>query len=531
MKPYLLLLLFIILLPGCAVNPVTGKNELSWVSEATQIRIGELQYGPSQQAQGGAYLADPTINKYVNEVGQRIAKFAPVKLPYEFVVLNNDIPNAWALPGGKIAVNRGLLLELRNEAELAAVLSHEIVHAAAKHGAQAMQRNTLSQGLLAATALVVSQADHSEYADYVVGGAQAGLQLISTRYGRNAELESDYYGIQYMIAAGYNPKAAVTLQETFLRLSENKEQGWLEGLFASHPPSGERVATNRETIAQLTETETKTKRLYEERYQTKLSHLRSSKAAYVESKQAQKLASESKFEEALAALSKAIEIEPNEAKFYATEGSIHYQTKNYKQAEASFTQALALNDNYYEYYLGRGLSRNQQGNKKAAREDLERSINLLPTATANQQLGKIALDGGDRSGAKKFFRQAMGAQGPIGEYAKTAYLKLDIVDNPTHYLSTELKPSSNGQLIIVINNGADINIASLSLSITALIGNREGGNKGADQKEVAQQEVNRSLLVLNLNANSAQQYPSAWYIDEATWVKELDISITDLVLK
>ncbi|MFT7549541.1 MAG: putative Zn-dependent protease, partial [Candidatus Azotimanducaceae bacterium] len=290
MKPYLLILLVIILLPGCAVNPVTGKNELSWVSEAEQIRVGELQYGPSQQAQGGAYLADPTINRYVNEVGQRIAKFSPVKLPYEFVVLNNDTPNAWALPGGKIAINRGLLLELSNEAELAAVLSHEIVHAAAKHGAQAMQRNTLSQGLLAATALVISQSDHGEYADYVVGGAQVGLQLISTRYGRNAELESDYYGIQYMVAAGYDPKAAVTLQETFVRLSENKEQGWVEGLFASHPPSGERVATNKETITQITATSIANtpKSFYEKRYQTKLSHLRSSKAAYAESKIAQK---------------------------------------------------------------------------------------------------------------------------------------------------------------------------------------------------------------------------------------------------
>ncbi|MFT5209453.1 MAG: putative Zn-dependent protease [Flavobacterium sp.] len=528
MKPYLLILLVIILLPGCAVNPVTGKNELSWVSEAEQIRVGELQYGPSQQAQGGAYLADPTINRYVNEVGQRIAKFSPVKLPYEFVVLNNDTPNAWALPGGKIAINRGLLLELSNEAELAAVLSHEIVHAAAKHGAQAMQRNTLSQGLLAATALVISQSDHGEYADYVVGGAQVGLQLISTRYGRNAELESDYYGIQYMVAAGYDPKAAVTLQETFVRLSENKEQGWVEGLFASHPPSGERVATNKETITQITATSIANtpKSFYEKRYQTKLSHLRSSKAAYAESKIAQKLASESKFEEALSALSTAIEIEPNEASFYATKASIHYQTKNYKQAEASFTQALALNDNYFEYYLGRGLSRNQQGNKKAAREDLQRSINLLPTATANQELGEIALDGGDRPGAKKFFRQAMGAQGPIGEYAKTAYLKLDIVDNPGRYLSTELKPSSKGQLIIVINNSADINIASLSLSITALLGQERMG-----EKETTQQEVNRSLLVRNLNANSAQQYPSAWYIDESTLIKKLNTHITNLVLK
>ena len=85
--------------------------------------------------QGGAYVVDPELNRYVREVGARLARASDRALPYEFVVLNNSTPNAWALPGGKIAVNRGLLVELDNEAELAAVLGHEIVHAAARHGA------------------------------------------------------------------------------------------------------------------------------------------------------------------------------------------------------------------------------------------------------------------------------------------------------------------------------------------------------------------------------------------------------------
>jgi len=80
MKTTLALISLLIILSACTVNPVTGKNELSWISEAEQIRIGELQYGPSQQSQGGAYLADPEITQYVNEVGQAIAKFAPGNL-------------------------------------------------------------------------------------------------------------------------------------------------------------------------------------------------------------------------------------------------------------------------------------------------------------------------------------------------------------------------------------------------------------------------------------------------------------------
>ena len=122
------------LLTGCVINPVTGDRELALVSAEQEIAIGEQQYEPSQQMQGGEYTLDPELTSYVAGVGQKLAAVSDRQLPYEFVVLNSSVPNAWALPGGKIAVNRGLLTELDSEAELAAVLGHEIVHAAARHG-------------------------------------------------------------------------------------------------------------------------------------------------------------------------------------------------------------------------------------------------------------------------------------------------------------------------------------------------------------------------------------------------------------
>ena len=229
-----LVLLVSAVLTSCAVNPVTGRNEISLVSESQERAIGAEQYEPSQQSQGGEFVVDPVLTEYVSTVGQRIAAVSDRPLDYEFVVLNNSVPNAWALPGGKIAVNRGLLTELNNEAELAAVLGHEVVHAAARHGAQAITRGTLLQGALVASAIAASDND---YADYIVGASQLGAQLITQSYGREAEREADYYGIQYMVQAGYDPRAAVSLQETFVRLSEGNNPGWLDGLFASHPPS------------------------------------------------------------------------------------------------------------------------------------------------------------------------------------------------------------------------------------------------------------------------------------------------------
>jgi predicted Zn-dependent protease len=201
-----------------------------------------------RQSEGGDYVMDPGLTSYVQQVGQRLAAVSDRKLPYEFTVLNNSIPNAWALPGGKIAVNRGLLTQLKSESELSAVLGHEIVHAAARHSAQQMSRGMLLQGGLIAAQVAASDSD---YGSIYTAGAGIAAQLLMQRYGREAELEADKYGIEYMRRAGYDANGAVSLQETFVRMNDRKDSGWLAGLFASHPPSQERLDANRQRVAKL----------------------------------------------------------------------------------------------------------------------------------------------------------------------------------------------------------------------------------------------------------------------------------------
>jgi predicted Zn-dependent protease len=143
----------ILALAGCAVNPVTGERDLILVSGQQELAMGAQNYAPMQQSQGGEYDVDPALTAYVRSVGMKVANASGVDLPYEFVVLNNSVPNAWALPGGKIAINRGLLTEMNSEAELAAVLGHEVVHAAARHSAQQQSRAILTQGVVVAKQL------------------------------------------------------------------------------------------------------------------------------------------------------------------------------------------------------------------------------------------------------------------------------------------------------------------------------------------------------------------------------------------
>src|SRR5262245_41116474 len=96
-------------LGACGTKPVTGKKEIQFISEAQEIQMGEQNYSPTRQGEGGDFTVLPELSAYVSEIGQKLAAVSDRKLPYEFMVLNNSVPNAWALPGGKIAVNRGLL--------------------------------------------------------------------------------------------------------------------------------------------------------------------------------------------------------------------------------------------------------------------------------------------------------------------------------------------------------------------------------------------------------------------------------------
>ena len=454
----LILLLSCFILYGCAVNPVTGENELAFVSESQEIDIGRQNYGPSRQMQGGDYTVDPELTVYVNEVGQKLSKVSDRQLPYEFVVLNNSTPNAWALPGGKIAINRGLLLELNSEAELAAVLAHEIVHAAARHGAQQMERGMMMQGAMIATQIAVGG---KNYGDLVVGGAQVAAGLIHTKYGRDDELEADYYGMTYMSRAGYDPMAAVDLQETFVRLSKDQSQNWLAGLFASHPPSAGRVEANRETARNLPQGG----HLGIETYKKKTAHLLNSKKAYDEYANGRQALEKGAFKKALVFAENAKRIEPREGHFYALQGDVHYQLQNYYGAVSAYNDAIERNDNYFYYYLARGMTNRKINRTSESYTDLQTSNKLLPTAIAYNALGELELSAGSPDRAKQYFTEAASSDSPAGRQAKASLLRLDFPRYANEYMQIQTGLSHDGYVLIRISNKAPMGIKDLQLAI------------------------------------------------------------------
>jgi predicted Zn-dependent protease len=450
----------LITLCSCVINPVTGDRELALVSADQEIAIGEQQYAPSQQMQGGDYTLDPALTSYVAGVGRKLAAVSDRALPYEFVVLNNSVPNAWALPGGKIAVNRGLLLELDSEAELAAVLGHEIVHAAARHGALAMQRGLLLQGALLATQVA---AQRSDYGGLTVGAASLGAQLISQRNSRGAELEADLYGMRYMSAAGYDPNAAVTLQETFVRLSEQqgREQGRLAALFASHPPSAERVQKNRETAATLPTGGD----VGRERYQSATAALRRRQPAYQAYDQARAALADKRPADAERSAQEALRLLPEEAQIHALLGDIDAEQRRYEDSVRHYADAIARNDGFFYYHLQKGLAHRQLRQWEPARAELESSVQLLPTADAYYALGTLAEQRGDRQAALESYGRAASSSGAAGQAAQDATVRLDLPSSPGKYIQARGGLDNSGQLIVEVANPTRVTVTDIVVTV------------------------------------------------------------------
>jgi predicted Zn-dependent protease len=452
------------LLGGCGVNPVTKKKEIQFVSEAQELEIGEKNYSPTRQGEGGDLTVLPELTTYVNGIGQKLAAVSDRKLPYEFVVLNNSVPNAWALPGGKIAVNRGLLTELQNEAELAAVLGHEIVHAAARHGAKAQERGTMMQiGMAAAQVGAAVGGVNPDLAGLAIGGAGAGLQMVQMKYGRDQELESDLYGMKYMKLVGYDPWGAVTLQETFVRLSGaggSEEQNWMEGLFASHPPSQERVDTNKKTAGELG----RGGDMGTESFDAAMKKLRDMKPAYDKYDQAMAAAEKKDFATAKALLGEAATEVPNEGSFQVLMGQIAMAEKQPKAAAGYFDKAMQLSPDYFASYLGAGMVQAELGDQDKAEQYLTRSAQLLPTAPAAYYLGNIARDRGDTEAAQKYYQAAAGSQSSFGQAAAAEYAKTDLTQNPGDYVAAGAQFDSNGRLMVVVQNRSKVPLTGIQVT-------------------------------------------------------------------
>jgi predicted Zn-dependent protease len=234
-----------LLLANCAVNPVSGNPNFVTMSESQEVSVGRTE-DKKVREQYGIY-DDPALQRYVGDIGQRLAKSSHRPgLQYQFTVVDSPEINAFALPGGFIYITRGILAYLNSEAELAAVLGHEIGHVTARHSVQQLSAATAANVGASVLQILVPQVRNSA-ADMLIN--TLGGALLSG-YGREHELEADRLGAEYLARTGYDPQAMIKVvgvlknQELFdneVAKAEGREPRSYHGLFASHPDNDTRL--------------------------------------------------------------------------------------------------------------------------------------------------------------------------------------------------------------------------------------------------------------------------------------------------
>jgi predicted Zn-dependent protease len=226
---------------GCAANPVTGQSQLMLMGEGEEVQIDRVN-SPHQFSADYGVSQDAGLNAYVSGVGRSLARGTHrAQMPYNFHVVNATYVNAYAFPGGSIAITRGILAELDNEAELAGLIGHELGHVNARHTAARMSTSKLLGVLVGGASLAVGAA--SQTLGNLAGNLGGlGASLLLAKYSREDERQADELGMEYMVKAGYNPQGMIGLMD-MLRSTGRRQPSAIEAMFSSHPMSEERYQT------------------------------------------------------------------------------------------------------------------------------------------------------------------------------------------------------------------------------------------------------------------------------------------------
>src|SRR5580698_5041820 len=222
---------------------VGGRGFGDWYSLETEIRMGK-QYSMMIES-SSKMVNDPVVTEYVNRVGQNLVRNSDAQVPFTIKVIDSDVVNAFALPGGFFYVNSGLILAADEEAELAGVMAHEIAHVCARHAMRQMTRANLAN---IGTIPLIFVGGGIGYA--VRSAAGIGLPLTFVSFQRGFEAEADYLGLQYMYKTGYDPQAFVAFFEKIEAL-EKKKPGTLDKAFSTHPQTPDRIEASQKEIATI----------------------------------------------------------------------------------------------------------------------------------------------------------------------------------------------------------------------------------------------------------------------------------------
>jgi beta-barrel assembly-enhancing protease len=222
---------------------IGGRGVGNWFSVDSEIKVGR-QYA-AQIEKSTKFITDPTVNEYVNRIGQNLVRNSDAKIPFTIKVIDSDEVNAFALPGGFFYVNSGLILAADEESELAAVMAHEMSHVIAHHAARQMTRAYYAQ---MGTIPLIFIGGWTGYGIYEA--ANVGIPITFMKFSREFEAQADYLGVQYMYKAGYDPQSFISFFEKIESLEKTKP-GFVAKAFEDHPQTPDRIEATQREIARI----------------------------------------------------------------------------------------------------------------------------------------------------------------------------------------------------------------------------------------------------------------------------------------
>ncbi len=392
------------LLAACAVNPVTGEQEIVFMSEPQELAMGARYYPQTTQINNGLVPHDPGLQAYVQRVGHRLARVSHrPHLPWEFNVVDSDQVNAFALPGGKISLTRGLIVKMHSEDEMASVLAHEIGHVTARHQVAQYTRGVFISLAVAGVGLALAD---SEYAGLgtAVAGVAGGLLMLS--YSRDQERQADALGYEYMVKAGYNPKGQVKVFEIFQSLRKS-EPGFIAAMLSSHPLTAERIQTARQRVAAAPSYITR-RPWHTARFRRALATQRQRQPAYAAMARGDALMRKKKYAAAVREYRRATRLYGGDGLFSTKLALAAYKMKDYRRALAASARGARVSPGVYLPNFVAGVFHYKAKQYRKASKYLRQADRLLPTQPRAKLLLAASYEHlGQRRQAANYYRQVL----------------------------------------------------------------------------------------------------------------------------
>lgn len=410
------------LLCGCATHPVTGRRRFMIVSEAQEIRL-DGDHSPHQFSADFGAIRDDPLNRYISSVGHELASRSHrPHMPYTFRGVNAVNVNAYTFPAGSIAATRGILLNLESEAELAALLGHEIGHVSCRHAGARMSRGLLAAAAVGALGVYV-EARNEQYGALTAGlGAIASGALLAG-YSRADEREADSLGLEYMTAAGYHPQGMVMLMDMLRGLSKRKPSV-IELMFSTHPMSEERYRTAVKDAGEKYQWALDYP-LHRERYMDHTSGLRAMSGAIELMQNGERDMRRGKIESAAAHLKDALKQVPDDYACLLMLARCRLAEKKWAEAERLAEEAKAAYPTEPQSYQAAGMAKVYGRQCAAAYIDFCRYEQMLPGNPNTTFFKGLSLDcmGRKDEAAREYIAYLNVVK--EGEYARHARKRLE----------------------------------------------------------------------------------------------------------